>query len=93
MLDRALESLSTEEAEKKIDGIAFHWYTGDHFEALAEVRNRFPEKELIFTEGCVEYSRFASDNQVAHAEMYAHDIFGKFQCRNECLSGLEYLSG
>ena len=31
-------------------------YTGDHFEALAEVRNRFPEKELIFTEGCVEYS-------------------------------------
>ena len=69
---------STEEAEKKIDGIAFHWYTGDHFEALAEVRNRFPEKELIFTEGCVEYSRFASDNQVAHAEMYAHDILGNF---------------
>ena len=78
VLDRALESLSTEEAEKKIDGIAFHWYTGDHFEALAEVRNRFPEKELIFTEGCVEYSRFASDNQVAHAEMYAHDILGNF---------------
>lgn len=78
VLDRAMESLSTEEAEKKIDGIAFHWYTGDHFEALAEVRNRFPEKELIFTEGCVEYSRFASDSQVAHAEMYAHDILGDF---------------
>ena len=78
VLDRAVESLSTAEAMNKIDGIAFHWYTGDHFEALSEVRRRFPEKELIFTEGCVEYSRFASDNQVAHAEMYAHDIMGDF---------------
>lgn len=78
VLDRALESLSTPEAMQKIDGIAFHWYTGDHFEALAETRRRFPDKELIFTEGCVEYSRFASDNQVAHAQMYAHDIIGDF---------------
>ena len=44
VLDRALESLSEEEDKKEIDGIAFHCSTGDHFEALAEVRNRFPEK-------------------------------------------------
>ena len=78
VLDRAMESMSTEESRNAIDGIGFHWYTGDHFEALQEVRNRFPEKELIFTEGCVEYSRFAADSQVAHAEMYAHDILGNF---------------
>lgn len=78
VLDRAIESLNTKEAHEKIDGIAFHWYTGDHFEALQEVRNRFPEKELIFTEGCVECSRFATENQIAHAEMYAHDIIGNF---------------
>lgn len=77
-LDRALETLGTEEAMEKIDGVAFHWYTGDHFEALQELRRQFPEKELIFSEGCVEYSRFATDNQVAHAEMYAHDIIGDF---------------
>lgn len=78
ILDRAMESLGTAEAMEKIDGIAFHWYTGDHFEAVQEVRRRYPSKEIIFTEGCVEYSRFASDNQVAHAEMYAHDIIGDF---------------
>ena len=26
----------------------------------------------------MEYSRFAADSQVAHAEMYAHDILGNF---------------
>lgn len=78
VLDRARESFATEEAKSAIDGIAFHWYTGDHFEALQQTRNEFPDKELIFTEGCVEYSRFASDNQTAHAEMYAHDMIGNF---------------
>ena len=32
--------------------------------------------ELYFTEGCVEYSRFADSNEVYKAEMYAHDILG-----------------
>lgn len=79
MLDRAEESFSIDGADKAIGGIAFHWYTGDHFETLQETCKRFPDKELIFTEGCVEYSRFAGDNQVAHAEMYAHDIIGNFK--------------
>lgn len=78
VLDRARESFATEDAKKAIDGIAFHWYTGDHFEALQQTRNEFPDKELIFTEGCVEYSRLASDNQINHAEMYAHDMIGNF---------------
>lgn len=78
ILDRSAESFGVEGAQEVIDGIAFHWYTGDHFDALAEVRRRYPDKELIFTEGCVEYSRFAADNQVRHAEMYAHDMIGDF---------------
>lgn len=79
LLDRAEESFAVSGADAAIDGIGFHWYTGDHFEALQEAAGRYPKKELIFTEGCVEYSRFASDNQVAHAEMYAHDIIGNFK--------------
>lgn len=79
VLDRAQESFAVASADKAIDGIAFHWYSGDHFETLQEVQRRFTDKELIFTEGCVEYSRFVSDNQVAHAEMYAHDMIGNFK--------------
>lgn len=78
ILKRVAESFSVEGAQEAIDGIAFHWYTGDHFDALAEVRRQYPDKELIFTEGCVEYSRFEVDNQVQNAEMYAHDMIGDF---------------
>jgi glucosylceramidase len=58
-----------------VDGVAFHWYSGDHFEAITLTHEAFPEKELIFTEGCVEYSRFSAD-QLKNAQMYAHDIMG-----------------
>lgn len=78
ILDRVEESFAVTGADEKIDGIAFHWYSGDHFDELNEVNRRYPNKELIFTEGCVEYSRFASENQVGHAEMYAHDMIGNF---------------
>ncbi len=59
-----------------VNGIGFHWYSGDHFEALALIRDKYPDKEIIFTEGCVEYSRFGAADVVANAEMYAHDIIG-----------------
>jgi glucosylceramidase len=58
-----------------IDGVAFHWYTGDHFEAIRLTGDAYPGKELIFTEGCVEYSRFDA-GQLKNAQMYAHDIIG-----------------
>lgn len=63
------------DTDKMIDGIAFHWYTGDHFDALTIAHELFPDKELIFTEGCVEYSRFGAD-QLHNAQMYGHDIMG-----------------
>ena len=78
ILERAAESFSVEGARDVIDGIAFHWYTGEHFDALVEVHRQYPDKALIFTEGCVEYSRFEAENQIQNAEMYAHDIIGDF---------------
>ncbi|MDD3278210.1 MAG: glycoside hydrolase family 30 beta sandwich domain-containing protein [Lachnospiraceae bacterium] len=76
--DRAKESLSDEKARGFIYGVAMHWYTGDHFEQLDLVKEAFPEKEIFFTEGCVEYSRFVDSNEVKKAEMYAHDMIGNF---------------
>lgn len=69
MLDRALEIINDDEARRAISRLAFHWYSGDHFEALGAVREKFPDKELIFTEGCVEYSRFGGSSQIASAEI------------------------
>lgn len=70
------EAIIDQETDKMVQGIAFHWYSGDHFGALRLTKEVFPDKKLIFSEGCVEYSRFDGANQLAHAQMYAHDIIG-----------------
>lgn len=59
-------------------GVGFHWYSGDHFEAVQMTYEDYPDKCLIFTEGCVEYSRFEKDAIAVQAEMYAHDMIGNF---------------
>lgn len=59
-----------------VAGVAFHWYTGEHFDALALVRERYPDLKLVFSEGCVEYSRFEPADSRGNAAMYAHDIIG-----------------
>ena len=79
ILERTNDIFYDKQAFDSIAGIAFHWYSGDHFEALQEVRDKYPNKELIFTEGCVEYSRFSSDSQIDNAEMYAHEMIGDFK--------------
>ena len=35
-----------------IEGIAFHWYSGDHFESLDMARTLFPDKKLMGSECC-----------------------------------------
>lgn len=59
-------------------GVAFHWYAGDHFEQVDEVARRWPDKELLFTEGCVEYTRGEDRKatQERKAEQYAHAVIG-----------------
>ena len=77
--ERALErslAVIDEETRSMVEGVAFHWYSGDHFEALDMIRERFPEKKLVFSEGCVEYSRFSSADPLSNARMYGHDIAG-----------------
>lgn len=58
-----------------IAGVAFHWYTGDHFDDVKLVRETYPELDLVFSEGCVEYSRFDAD-ELRNAQMYAHEVIG-----------------
>ena len=60
----------------KVEGIAYHWYTGDHFESIDICSKMFKNKLLIHTEGCVGYSKFKPEEEVKNAEIYAHDIIG-----------------
>ncbi|MCM1107121.1 MAG: glucosylceramidase [Blautia sp.] len=76
LFDRFSGSMENPKAAGYIKGAAVHWYTGDHFEAIEMVKKCYPGAKVIFSEGCVEYSRFADTRETYKAEMYAHDMLG-----------------
>lgn len=41
-------------AARFVWGAGFHWYTNDCFENVRAVHDRWPDKALLFTEGCQE---------------------------------------
>jgi glucosylceramidase len=73
VFDRMKAILSDRNAAKYIWGTGFHWYSGDHFEGLSILHDLFPDKGLIFTEGCLPGP---AKNDWDKGEKYAHDIIG-----------------
>ena len=59
-----------------VTGIAFHWYSGDHFEELRMVRERYPKLQMILSEACIEYSKFDAGEELNNVKKYAHEIIG-----------------
>lgn len=54
IVDRVKPILSDPETAKYVWGTAFHWYVSEAFENVGKVHELFPDKGLLFTEGCVE---------------------------------------
>lgn len=73
--ERACEVID-ETTDAMVAGIAFHWYSGDHFDALRMIHEKFPNKKLILSEACIEYSKFAAEDFLKNAQKYAHDMIG-----------------
>lgn len=69
LFSRALAEFKSPDALKAASGLAFHWYSGNHFENIALCHEKFPDKLLFHTEGCFS---FTPDN--CYANEYAHDI-------------------
>lgn len=93
ILERVEETFAVPGADAALGGVAFHWYAGDHFEQVRAVAEAYPDKELLFTEGCVEYARegaggragrVSDAEQQRKAEQYAHMVIG---CLNAGASG------
>ena len=59
-----------------VAGIAFHWYSGDHFEALDLCRERFPGKKLMVSESCIEFYKFDAKDAAGAAIAMTHEILG-----------------
>jgi len=54
MVERVSIVLSDPEAAKYIWGTGFHWYVSEAFDHVGQVCKLFPDKHLLFTEGCQE---------------------------------------
>lgn len=78
--------------DKMIEGLAFHWYSGDHFEAVAMAGQKYPDKVLMLSECCglhmpgrvgfMDMMGFGGSGKTPEtveyedAVAYAHDIIG-----------------
>lgn len=65
-----------ETTDPMVAGIAFHWYSGDHFEALDLVREKFPGKQLLLSESCLEYTKFDKNMAGRQGFRLAHEVIG-----------------
>jgi glucosylceramidase len=54
MVQRAATVLQDPEAAKYVWGTGFHWYGEDHFDHVQQLHDAWPDKKLLFTEGCQE---------------------------------------
>ena len=80
---RASTILDDPEANKYVWGIGFHWYEtwsgGDPmFENVGKVHEMYPNKNLIFTEGCVERFDFKKLQLWANGERYGKSMINDF---------------
>ncbi len=79
--ERAQIILSDPEAAKYVWGIGYHWYSGDQFDNVAKTYRQYPNKHLIFTEGCLEGG--VKLGQWDRGEIYAHNIIGDLNSGTE----------
>lgn len=54
MVERASVVYGDAEAARFVWGTGFHWYGEDHFDHVQLVHDAWPDKQLLFTEGCQE---------------------------------------
>jgi len=85
IFQRASVLLSDPDCAKYIWGIGFHWYetwTGSQmqFENLRRVKEAFPDKNLIFTEGCVEKFSLDKVTDWSLGEKYGYSMLNDFNC-------------
>lgn len=71
MFERAKVVFDDPEAAKYVWGTAYHWYVGDFFENVQKVHDAYPEKHLLFSEGCQEggphYGEWATGERYARS--------------------------
>ncbi len=83
MVQRANDTYSDKEAAKYIWGTGFHWYENwsggrQQFENVQRVNEAYPDKNLIFTEGCIGNFDLKKINDWSMGEQYGESMINDF---------------
>jgi glucosylceramidase len=76
IVERAEGVLQDPEAAKYIYGVANHWYVSEAFENLSKVHEMYPDKHILFSEGCQEGGLHLGSWLTG--ERYARNMIGDF---------------
>lgn len=74
---RAAALFDDPESAKYLWGLGLHWYVSDDHAASSRVHAAYPDKPIVFTEGCFEGG--ANIGIWAHGEGYARQMIGDFK--------------
>ena len=69
IVKRVKKTLSFLKDNSFINGIAYHWYDNGCNKELSKIHELYPDKKMIFTEGCIELLIF-KDSTFNHALRY-----------------------
>lgn len=72
LFERARVAYTDPEAARYIWGTGFHWYVTDTFDNVQRTHDAFPDKKLLFTEGCQEFG--THQGAWLPAERYARSV-------------------
>lgn len=71
-----MRDIIDDETGDLVAGAAFHWYSGDHFDALDLCRTLYPDKKLIVSESCIEFSKYDPADACSAAMSISHELMG-----------------
>lgn len=78
LYQRASTVLEDPQAAKYVWGTGLHWYVHDVFDNVKRVSESFPDKKLLFTEGCSESFNPNTINEWQWGERYGKALVNDF---------------
>ncbi|MFA9397054.1 MAG: glycoside hydrolase family 30 beta sandwich domain-containing protein [Clostridiaceae bacterium] len=85
IVKRANITLSNKKVKDYVWGVGYHWYVCDKSENLSVLHALYPDKHILFTEGCVELTNTALNSKAVgnpgewgHGGIYGRNIIRDF---------------
>lgn len=92
IIERADDIYSKEEVRNLVWGLGYHWYVSDEHRNLSIVHDRYPNKHLLFTEGCVELANrnngYSEIGLWKNGETYGRNMINDFN--NYCEGWIDW---